>query len=66
MPGINGIQTSRKIRLLKRDLLVILSSVYQEFQQDLGTWAAVEYVVKSSDFNELKRTVRKPIGEMKA
>lgn len=59
MPGMNGIETLRQMKMAKPDLPVILCSAYNEFKQDLGAWASDDYVVKSSDISELKETVRK-------
>jgi two-component system, response regulator, stage 0 sporulation protein F len=57
MPGMNGIDTLRQIKLLKPDVPIILSSAYAEFKQDLGTWASDEYIVKSGNMDKLKETV---------
>ncbi len=62
MPGMNGIEVLRQMKMDRPDLPVVLSSAYQEFKQDLGTWASDEYVVKSSDMKELKETVRRLLG----
>lgn len=62
MPGMNGIETLRQMKMNNPDLPVILSSAYNEYKQDLGAWASDEYVVKSSDINELKEAVRKHLG----
>lgn len=59
MPGMNGIETLRQMKMAKPDLPVILCTAYNEFKQDLGAWASHDYVVKSSDVSELKETVRK-------
>ena len=58
MPGMNGVETLRKIREVQRDLPVILCSAYGEFKQDLTTWASDAYVIKTSDLTELKGTIR--------
>lgn len=59
MPGMNGIETLRQMKMDNPKLPVILSSAYNEYKQDLGAWASDEYVVKSSDINDLKAAVRK-------
>lgn len=59
MPGINGIDVLRQIKEINPSLPVILSSAYQEFKQDLSTWASDEYIVKSSNLDELKAAVKK-------
>ena len=62
MPGLNGIEVLRQIKMLKADTLVILSSAYHEYKQDLGSWASDDYVVKSSDMTDLKAAVSKLLG----
>ena len=62
MPGMNGIQVLRQMKELYPDLPVILSSAYQEYKQDFGTWASEEYIVKSANLDELKNTVKKILG----
>ncbi len=59
MPTMNGIDALRKIKSLHPDLPVILSSAYQEFKQDLASWASDDYIVKSSDLEELKAAVKR-------
>ncbi len=59
MPGMNGIEVLRKMKEFRADLPIILSSAYQEYKQDFGTWASEAYVVKSANMDELKATVRK-------
>ncbi|MBU4412226.1 MAG: response regulator [Desulfurivibrionaceae bacterium] len=62
MPGINGIDVLRQIKEINSSLPVILSSAYQEFKQDLATWASDEYIVKSSNLDELKAAVKKHLA----
>jgi len=62
MPGMNGIETLRQMKMNNPDLPVILSSAYNEYKQDLGAWASDEYVVKSSDITDLKEAVRKHLS----
>jgi CheY-like chemotaxis protein len=58
MPGMDGVETLRKIREVQRNLPVILCSAYGEYKQDLTTWASDAYVIKTSDLTELKGTIR--------
>lgn len=62
MPGMNGIEALRRIKELKPKVPVILCSAYQEFKQDLASWASDEYIVKSSNLDELKAAVRKHLS----
>jgi len=59
MPGMNGIDVLRRMKEIKQAMPVILSSAYQEFKQDLASWASDDYIVKSSNLDELKNAVRK-------
>lgn len=62
MPGMNGIEVLRQMKMMNPDIPVILSSAYHEYKQDLGAWASDEYVVKSADIDELKNAVKRLIG----
>jgi two-component system response regulator (stage 0 sporulation protein F) len=59
MPGMNGVEVLRQMKMLNPSVPVILSSAYQEFKRDLGTWASDEYVVKSGDLEDLKNSVQR-------
>ncbi len=62
MPGMNGIEVLRQMKMKNSAIPIILSSAYHEYKQDLGAWASDEYVVKSADINDLLTAVRKFIG----
>lgn len=59
MPGLNGIETLKRIRETERQVLIVMCSAYGEYKQDLTTWASDAYVVKCADLTELKNTIRK-------
>jgi two-component system, response regulator, stage 0 sporulation protein F len=54
MPGMNGIEAMQKIVGKKKDLPIIINSAYPHFRDSFMTWVAEEYVVKSSNLQELK------------
>ncbi len=62
MPGMNGIETLRQMKMENSQIPIILSTAYNEYKQDLGAWASDEYVVKSSNINELKEAIRKHLS----
>ena len=62
MPGINGIETLKRIRGLDRQIPIIMCSAYGEYKQDLTTWASDAYIVKCADLTELKTTIRRLLG----
>lgn len=58
MPNMNGIELLDKIRKEDKDIPIIIYSAYNEFTQNFSTWAASEYLVKSSDLTEFKSKVK--------
>ena len=63
MPGLNGIDVLRKIKEQDPKLPVILSSAYQEYKQNLSSWASDDFIVKSADMRELIDSVRRLLGD---
>lgn len=63
MPGMGGIQVLRQMKMLNSSVPVILSSAYQEFKRELGSWASDDYIVKSGNLDELKKAVKKLLGD---
>ncbi len=59
MPEMDGLEVLNSIKKQKKDLPVILLSAYSSYKQDFTTWAAEDYVVKSSDLTELKQKALK-------
>ena len=57
MPGEDGLSVLRKIRETAYDLPVIICSAYSVYKSDFAAVAADYYVVKSSNFDELKNKV---------
>jgi DNA-binding response OmpR family regulator len=63
MPGVDGIEFLRMLRERDREVPVIIVTAYGEYKRDFSVWASDAYVVKSSDLEELKATVRKIMGD---
>lgn len=62
MPGMNGIDVLRKMKESNPNMPVILCSAYPEFKQDFASWASDDYIVKSSNLDELKAAVKQHLS----
>jgi len=58
MPEMDGMEAMTRILRKHRKIPVILNTSYSRYREDFMTWAADAYVVKSSDFTELKEKIR--------
>jgi CheY-like chemotaxis protein len=63
MPGMNGIEVLRQMKMLRPEIPVILSSAFQEFQRDISSWASEEYIVKSGNLDGLKEAVQRLLDQ---
>ncbi len=63
MPGMSGLEVLSEIRKISKDLPIILCSAYGEYKQDFSCWASDAYIVKSSDVDELVKTVQRLLEE---
>lgn len=62
MPGMNGLDVLAEIKnKFSSELPVILLSAYNTYKQDFDSWAAEDYVLKSSDISGLLKAVKKYI-----
>lgn len=59
MPGMNGLEVLEKMLHERKRIPVIINSGYSHYKNNFMSWAADAYVVKSSNLEELKDTVRK-------
>ncbi len=57
MPGKDGLEALGDMLSDKRDVKVVINSAYSTYKENFMTWAAEEYVVKSSDLTELKEKI---------
>ena len=62
MKGMDGIDTLRKMKEKDSTLPVIISSAYEEYKSDFGSWASDAYIVKSADTAALRDTIKKILG----
>jgi len=58
MPGMTGMEAIGPILNEHRKVPIILNTSHPQYQEDLGSWGADAYVVKSSDLTELKERIR--------
>jgi CheY-like chemotaxis protein len=63
MPGMNGIEVMQKIVGKERNIPIIINSAYPHFKDSYMTWVAEEYVVKSSNLQELKDKIKQIINQ---
>jgi DNA-binding response OmpR family regulator len=62
MPDIDGISLLRKMKEKRPDMPIIMSTAY-DYRDDFAVWASEAYIVKSSDLDELKNTIKKLINK---
>lgn len=62
MKGMDGIETLRRMKARDANLPIIISSAYEEYKNDFGSWASDAYIVKSADTTALRETVKKILG----
>jgi DNA-binding response OmpR family regulator len=63
MPGESGLQLLQRLASARRLLPVILCTAYSSYKDDFSSWIADGYVVKSSDFSELKSEVARVLAK---
>lgn len=54
----DGLEVLRNLMEQQRDLKVILNTAYSTFRHDFKSWSAEDYLVKSSNLEELISRVR--------
>ncbi len=59
MPGMDGLETMRELLSQNPKVPVIINTAYSHFKEHFMSWAAEEYLVKSSDLTELKEAVKR-------
>lgn len=65
MPDMMGLELAGLIRERKIPVRIILLTAYSHYKADLSSWAADAYIVKSSNFVELKNTIREMLKTKK-
>ncbi len=59
MPNMHGLDAMRKLLSINPNIPVIIHTAYSHYKDNFMSWAAEEYVVKSSDLTELKGALRR-------
>ena len=62
MKDVDGIETLRRMKEMDSTIPVVISTAYEEYKHDFGSWCSDAYVVKSSDMSSLRETIKKILG----
>jgi CheY-like chemotaxis protein len=62
MPGMSGLETLREMLNEDPRIPVIINTAYSHYKDNFMSWAAEEYIVKSSDLSQLKEAIKRIIG----
>lgn len=65
MPRMDGVEVMSKINDEKGDIPIILCSAYGQYKQGFRIWASDAYVVKSTDFREVRLTIKEIFNQQK-
>lgn len=65
LKGMTGLEALEEMLLKKRDLKVVINTAYSSYKDDFSSWLADAYLVKTSDLQELKDTVKTLLQEEK-
>ncbi|MBA4349152.1 MAG: two-component system response regulator [Thermodesulfovibrio sp.] len=57
MPDMDGIQVLRQLKQKNSQVPIIMLTAY-DYRDDFSVWVSDAYVVKSSDLNNLKATIK--------
>ena len=63
MPEMDGMEAMGEILGENDQIPIILHTAYSSYQDNFMSWAAKSYVIKSSDLTELKKEIRRILGE---
>ncbi len=62
MPGMDSIQTLTAMLAIDRKVKVILNPAYPQHKENLMTWGAEAFVIKSSDLTRLKQKIKEVLA----
>jgi len=63
MPEMSGMEAISPILNKNRKIPIILNTAHPQYQEDLMSWGADAYIVKSGDLTELKNKIRELLGK---
>ncbi len=58
LPGMDGIELLNAILGKDRQASIVINTAFPQYRANFMTWGADAYLIKSSDLDELKQTVR--------
>ena len=59
MPGPHGLEALKKVLSVNPNTLVIIHTAYEHYKDNFMSWAAEEYIVKSSNLSKLKNAIER-------
>ncbi len=62
IPKKHGLEALREFLTINPNIPVIIHTAYSHYKDDFMSWAAEEYVVKSSDLGELKKAIQRVLA----
>jgi DNA-binding response OmpR family regulator len=62
LPDVDGIRLLRQMKEKRPKIPIIMSTAY-DYRDDFAVWASEAYIVKSSDLDELKATIKKMLAK---
>jgi DNA-binding response OmpR family regulator len=62
LPDVDGIRLLRQMKEKRPKVPIIMSTAY-DYRDDFAVWASEAYIVKSSDLDDLKATIKKLLSK---
>ena len=66
MPKMDGLEAIGNIIDINNKIPIIINSAYSNYKDDFMSWAAEAYVVKTSNLDELKNTIKEVLQKKKS
>lgn len=65
MPKMDGLEAIGHIIDINKNIPIVINSAYSTYKDDFMSWAAEAYVVKSSNLQDLKTTIKEVLRKKK-